>query len=60
MTGRQSGLPASQTDVASFVKAQLREISALAKSAVPNASGMTKYHLEDLSDRIETALSNKS
>ena len=59
MRGRSSGMPASQTDVSSFVKAQLREIGGMAKSAAPSTSGMTKYHLEDLSERIETALSKK-
>ncbi|RZM28526.1 MAG: DUF5117 domain-containing protein [Pedobacter sp.] len=59
MMGRSSGPSASQTDVSSFVKAQLREISGMMKSAAPSATGMTKYHLEDLSDRIDNALSNK-
>ena len=57
--GRSSGMPASQTDISSFVKAQLREISEMLKSATPSASGMTKYHLVDLAGRIDTALSNK-
>jgi len=57
--GRSSGMPASQTDISSFVKAQLREIADMLKSATPSSKGMTKYHLVDLSDRIETALSNK-
>ncbi len=59
MMGRPSGLPANQTDVSSFVRAQLREISAMVKSATPSATGMSKYHLEDLSDRIDSALKAK-
>ncbi len=59
MMGRPSGPAASQNDVSSFVKAQLREISAMVKSAAPSATGMSKYHLDDLSDRLDKALSNK-
>lgn len=49
----------SQNDVISVVKAQLRELNALVKNASASATGMSKYHLEDLSDRIEIALKNK-
>jgi hypothetical protein len=49
----------SQNDVISVAKAQLRELNTLVKNASAGAAGMSKYHLEDLSDRIETALKNK-
>jgi hypothetical protein len=55
MTRPSSG----QGDVVSYVKAQLRELSSAIKSATPAASGMSKYHLEDLSERIDDALKSK-
>ncbi|TKC03904.1 zinc-dependent metalloprotease [Pedobacter frigoris] len=55
----QSGGGSSQSDVVSVVKGQLREILASVKSAAPSASGLSKYHLEDLSERIDNALKSK-
>eukprot|EP01132_Coremiostelium_polycephalum_P019584 gene19584-23283_t len=58
-TPASTKLSASQNDVLSVVKAQLRELNATLKSAIPQASGLSKYHLQDLSDRIENALDPK-
>lgn len=55
----QGGLSASQSDVASVVKGQLRELDAMIKTGANSATGLSKYHLQDLSDRIESALDNK-
>jgi hypothetical protein len=54
-----SSLSAAQSDVVSVVKAQLRELGALIKNALPAATGLSKYHLQDLSERIESALDPK-
>ncbi|MNJ93178.1 hypothetical protein D3C87_108570 [compost metagenome] len=53
-----SGLSASQTDAVSVVKGQLRELDKAIK-ANSQADTLSKYHLEDLSDRIEKALDSK-
>ncbi|WP_316738205.1 zinc-dependent metalloprotease [Pedobacter aquatilis] len=55
----QGGLSASQSDVASVVKGQLRELDATIKTGANAATGLSKYHLQDLSDRIENALDSK-
>lgn len=54
--GTSSG---SQSDAISVIKGQLREISSMIKSATPSATGLSKYHLEDLSERIDNALKSK-
>ena len=59
MTSRSNSANISQSDVISVVKAQLIELQMAIKSAVPNVSGLSKYHLQDLSDRIENALQSK-
>jgi len=52
-----SGLSASQSDVLSVVKGQLRELQGVIKSASNSQSDtLSKYHLADLSDRIAAAL----
>ncbi|RZK93147.1 MAG: DUF5117 domain-containing protein [Pedobacter sp.] len=56
--GAPTGLSASQTDAVSVVKGQLRELDKAIK-ANSQADTLSKYHLEDLSDRIEQALDNK-
>ena len=60
--GRGSAAPtslsASQTDAVSVIKGQLRELDKAIKSSSPSDS-LSKYHLEDLSDRIEKALDSK-
>ncbi|SOD14992.1 zinc-dependent metalloprotease [Pedobacter xixiisoli] len=53
-----SGLSASQTDAVSVVKGQLRELDKAIKAS-SHADTLSKYHLEDLSDRIEKALDSK-
>lgn len=55
----QSGLTASQSDVMSVVKGQLRELDTTIKAGAGAATGLNKYHLQDLSDRIEDALDAK-
>lgn len=57
--GMMSRPSSGQGDVVSYVKAQLRELSSAIKSATPAASGMSKYHLQDLSERIDDALKSK-
>jgi hypothetical protein len=52
----QSGLAASQSDVLSVVKGQLKELDTMIKTSSNAATGLSKYHLQDLSDRIEKAL----
>ena len=55
-----SGLTASQSDVLSVVKGQLKELNESLKSASASQSdSLSKYHLLDLTDRIETALNSK-
>jgi len=59
-TGNTSSiLSASQSDVMSVVKAQLRELNTAIKNAVPAADALSKYHLQDLSERIDIALNPK-
>ncbi len=54
------GLTAAQSDVLSVVKGQLRELQGSIKSATNSQSdSLSKYHLADLNDRIEAALSTK-
>ncbi|RZK42998.1 MAG: DUF5117 domain-containing protein [Pedobacter sp.] len=56
-----SGLTASQSDVLSVVKGQLRELNGSIKSAAGSqADSLSKYHLADLSERIDAALNNKN
>jgi len=63
-TGRgslpQSAVSVSQSDVTSVVKAQLKDLNVMIKGAIPSVSGLSKYHLEDLSARIENALDPKN
>ncbi|WP_199119876.1 zinc-dependent metalloprotease [Pedobacter sp. ASV28] len=55
-----SGLTANQTDAVSVVKGQLRELDkAIKASAASQSDTLSKYHLEDLSDRIQQALDKK-
>jgi len=56
---RVPGGNASQGDVISVVKGQLRELGSVIKSAATGSSGLTKYHLLDLSERIDGALKLK-
>ncbi|MEE1943574.1 zinc-dependent metalloprotease [Pedobacter sp. KR3-3] len=64
LTGRggniPTGLSASQSDVVSVVKGQLRDLDKTIKSAAGSQGDtLSKYHLQDLSDRIEAALDSK-
>lgn len=56
--GAPTGLSASQTDAISVVKGQLRELDKTIKAS-SQSDTLSKYHLEDLSDRIEQALDKK-
>ena len=55
----QSLVSVSQSDVTSVVKAQLKDLNVMIKGAIPSVNGLSKYHLEDLSDRIDAALDPK-
>ncbi|MFA6276238.1 MAG: zinc-dependent metalloprotease [Pedobacter sp.] len=58
--GAPTGLTASQSDVMSVVKGQLRDLNSSIKSAAASqGDSLSKYHLLDLTDRIEGALDNK-
>ena len=57
--GSAGQLSATQSDVISVVKAQLKDLDSAIKSATPQTSGLSKYHLQDLSDRIQQALDPK-
>ncbi|WP_293301195.1 zinc-dependent metalloprotease [Pedobacter sp. UBA4863] len=53
-----SGLTATQTDAVSVVKGQLRELDKAIKTN-STSDTLSKYHLEDLADRIQQALNKK-
>lgn len=58
--GASTGLSASQSDVMSVVKGQLRELNKTLKtSANAQSDSLSKYHLVDLTDRIDAALDSK-
>jgi hypothetical protein len=58
--GGSSDADAEDSDVFSVTKGQLREINTMIKSALPGTTDtLTKYHLEDLSERITEALNPK-
>ena len=55
-----SGLSPNQTDVVSVVKGQLKVLDkAIKASANTQSDALSKYHLEDLSDRIQKAMEKK-
>lgn len=53
------GANASNNDVSSVVKGELKALAVSIKKAASNANGQTKAHLDDLADRIDTALKAK-
>ncbi|UKT64806.1 zinc-dependent metalloprotease [Pedobacter mucosus] len=55
----QGGITASQSDVFSVVKGQLKELDVMLKTSANTASGLSKYHLQDLADRIDQVLDTK-
>jgi hypothetical protein len=57
--GTSNALTAEQSDVVSVVRAELKALASSIKTATPQTSGLSKYHLEDLSDRIDNALNPK-
>ncbi|RNL54506.1 zinc-dependent metalloprotease [Pedobacter jejuensis] len=56
----QSGITASQSDVVSVVKGELKALDSMIKTSATAATGLSKYHLEDLASRIDDALDAKS
>ncbi|MDB5274993.1 MAG: hypothetical protein JWO58_3360, partial [Chitinophagaceae bacterium] len=59
--GAGGGRELEQTDVVSVAKAQLRLINSQITAALPGTTdNMSKYHLQDLSERIAAALNPKS
>jgi uncharacterized protein YdeI (BOF family) len=50
---------APNSDISSVVRGELKSLNVSIKTAAINATGLTKLHLEDLSDRIDTALKAK-
>jgi hypothetical protein len=59
--GRGGGaqLDPKLTDVQAAARAELKELDAMIRIVVPNTSGMTRAHLEDLRHRIDEALKGK-
>ncbi|WP_410220088.1 zinc-dependent metalloprotease [Pedobacter sp.] len=55
---QSSGLDVNLSDVSSVVRGQLRDLDKTIKSASASDT-LTKYHLQDLSDRINQALDKK-
>jgi hypothetical protein len=58
-TGEEARLATSQSDIMSVIKMQLRKLDTIIKSAITHTNGMGKYHLQDLSERINMALNPK-
>ncbi|TDG36519.1 DUF5117 domain-containing protein [Pedobacter changchengzhani] len=58
-SGNQDAVVTSRSDVLSVAKGELKALNTLIKNAANVAVGLDKYHLQDLSDRIEGALDNK-
>jgi len=50
---------APDSDVSSVVKGELKALRASIKTSALSASGQSRFHLEDLSDRIDSALKAK-
>jgi len=58
--GGGGGFDAKKTDIPSALKGHARELKALADAAALTATDkMTKYHLQDISDRLAKALNPK-
>ncbi len=60
--GGRGGAPqldARLSDIFPAVRAELRALDAQLEAAVPNASGITRAHLEDLRHRIDAALKGR-
>ena len=55
----QGAAAGSSTDVSSVVKGELKALRSLIKSAATVSQGQTKFHLEDLGERIDAALKAK-
>jgi len=56
----QGGISASQSDVLSVVKGELKALDTMIKASANTATGLSKYHLEDLAGRIDDALDTKA
>jgi hypothetical protein len=57
--GSSTDISATQSDVISVVRAELKALDSTIKSATPSSTGLSQYHLQDLSDRIQNALNPK-
>jgi len=57
--GAPDGISASQSDVLSVVKGELKSLDSMIKTSANSATGLSKYHLEDLASRIDNALEVK-
>ena len=60
--GRRGGGPVldpKMSDIHPAVRAELKELDAMLRAAIPGTSGMPKAHLEDLRHRIDEALKGK-
>jgi len=59
-SGRSSSIiNVSQSDIRSATKANLKRISRDIRTALPRMSGMSRYHLDDVLDRIQLILEPK-
>jgi hypothetical protein len=52
-------LDPKMSDIHPAVRAELKELDAMLRAAIPNTSGMMRAHLEDLRHRIDEALKGK-
>jgi hypothetical protein len=57
--GGGAGLDPKLTDIQAAVRFELKELDGLIQAVVPNTSGITRAHLEDLRHRIDEALKGK-
>jgi len=60
MRGMPTEINVANSDVLSVTKAQLRDLSTLIKGSIAQSKGLSKYHLQDLSERIDLALNPRS
>jgi hypothetical protein len=58
--GSSSDIGVSQSDILSVIKGQLKDLNTAIKGVIGQSKGLSKYHLQDLSERIELALNPKS
>jgi hypothetical protein len=56
---KQSGININQSDVKSVARGELKRIQRDAKAASKRGNTLTRYHLQDVVDRIDTILDPK-